>query len=151
MPRITISIPADLRDRLNDPAVKKSLNISRVCQEALARQVRRLLDLPLDVRRMERVLLRLKSQREEASDRWYSIGAAAARDWVEHEASHADLRKLGEAGPEERIRLLKSQPPSVLLEHLERHKAEEDFSEQSFLEGWAQATGLLWQVIKPNL
>ena len=49
MPRITISIPAGLKQRLDDPRVRKTINVSRVCQEALSREIHRMLDLPLDL------------------------------------------------------------------------------------------------------
>jgi len=151
MPRITISIPADLRDRLRHPAVKKALNISRVCQDALSRQVRRLLELPVEIQRMESLLDRLRQDRDSGRDRWFTLGAAAGRDWVEHEASHAALQKLGEADPADRIRLLLQDPPVGLQDQLTAHQVEADFSEQSFTEGWAHVIGLLWQVIKRNL
>ena len=31
MPRITISIPTALKERLDNPQVRKSINVSRVC------------------------------------------------------------------------------------------------------------------------
>ncbi len=151
MPRITISIPADLRDRLQHPSVKKALNISRVCQEALSRQVQRLLELPVDVQRMESLLERLRGEQKSTHDKWFADGAASGRDWVEHEASHAVLQKLGEADSVTRIRLLQIDRPVSLQELLKLHRAEEDFSEQAFIEGWAHVIGLLWQVIRRNL
>ena len=151
MPRITISIPADLRDRLKHPAVKKALNISRVCQEALSRQVQRLLELPVEIQRMESLLDRLRQDRDSGHDRWFSDGAAAGRDWVEHEASHPILQKLGEADPADRVRLWLLDPPVSLLNQLKSLQVEADFSEQSFIDGWAHVIGLLWQVIKRNL
>jgi len=151
MPRVTISIPADLRDRLRHPSVKKALNVSRVCQEALNRQVQRLLELPVEVERMESLLARLRRDRDTVHHRWFSEGATAGRDWVEHQASHAELFKLGEAEPLERIRLLQSGPPDQLKQDLEQQRTVPGFSEQAFLEGWAHVIGLLWQVIKRNL
>jgi hypothetical protein len=76
MPRITISIPTSLKQSLQDPRVRKSINISRICQEALSRAIRRMLDLPLELTRFEGVLSRLKEEREAAGDRWFKEGCA---------------------------------------------------------------------------
>jgi hypothetical protein len=151
MPRITISIPTDLRDRLADPAVKKALNISRVCQEALARQVQRLLELPMDVQRMERMLARLRKERDTARDRWYLEGSSACRDWVEHEASLEELRQLGESKPVDRLRRLRTRPPQALARQLQHGREQEGFSQDSVLEAWSQTIGLMWEAIKSNL
>jgi hypothetical protein len=151
MPRITISIPTDLKRRLDDPLVKKSLNISRVCQEALARIVRRILDLPIDVRRMEFLLNRLRSDREERSGRWFGEGTRIARDWAEADASYAVLERLGTAPLTRRLELLAEDPPDALEAALVRHRPDPDFHEPSFLEGWATLVGLFWEVLKRNL
>jgi hypothetical protein len=151
MPRITISIPAVLKQRLDDPRVRKSINVSRVCQEALHREIHRMLDLPLDLRRMEGILSRLLKEREKARDRWFSRGASAAREWVEHEAPYALLRQLGEASLGERIRMLRQSPPPALSKRQQRLQKEKDFSPRSYLEGCAKAIGLLWEVIDRNL
>ena len=151
MPRITISIPAGLKQRLDDPRVRKSINVSRVCQEALNLEIHRMLDLPLDVQRMEEILSRLKKEREKARDRWFAKGAKAAREWVEHEAPYALLRRLGEASLGERIRMLKQSAPPTLSKRQKDLQKERDFSLRSFLEGCAKAIGLLWEVIDRNL
>jgi hypothetical protein len=151
MPRITISIPASLKQRLDDPRVRKSINVSRVCQEALAREIGRMLDLPLDLQRIESVLSRLKEERERALDRWFQEGSAAAREWVEHEAPYALLRQLGEASLGECLRILKHSPPPALKKAEKRLEKEKDFSLGSYLDGFARTVGLLWGVIDRNL
>jgi hypothetical protein len=110
-----------------------------------------MLDLPLDLKRFEGALSRLKEERERAGDRWFKKGCAAAREWVEHEAPYALLRQLGEASPGERLRLLKHSPPPALKKAQKRLKEEKDFSPGSFLDGFAKTIGLLWEVIDRNL
>jgi len=151
MPRITISIPASLKQRLEDPRVRKTINISRVCQEALSRTVQRVLDLPLELKRFERVLTRLKEERESAGDRWFQEGSAAAREWVEHEAPYALLRQLGESSFGECLRILKHAPPPALKKSKKQLEKEKDFSPGSYLEGFARTVLLLWEVIDRNL
>ena len=151
MSRITISIPHTLHERLRDPRVRKSINISRVCQEAIHREVRRIADLPLDLERLEAILARIRQELNQTDEQWFSWGSQAARDWIEHEAPYALLRQLGEASQEKRMGRLRSTPPSALGALLAEHRAEPGFSERSFLDGWAHMTGLLWEVIKKNL
>ena len=151
MPRITISIPASLKQSLEDPRVRKSINVSRICQEALSRAIGRMLDLPLELKRIEGVLNRLKEEREAAGDRWFKEGSAAAREWVEHEAPYALLRQLGESSPAECLRILRHAPPPVLKKSLKQLGKEQDFSPGSYLEGFARTVLLLWEVIDRNL
>jgi hypothetical protein len=151
MPRITISIPAGLKQRLQDPKVRNSVNISRICQKALHREVQRILDLPLDLQKMEGILSRLHQEREKAGERWFSSGASAAREWVEHEAPYALLRQLGEASPGERVRMLRESPPPTLTKRQKNLEKEKDFSPGSYLEGFSRTVGLLWEVIDRNL
>lgn len=110
-----------------------------------------MLDLPLDLQRIEGVLSRLKQERERAGDRWFQEGSAAAREWVEHEAPYALLRQLGEAPSGECLRMLKHSPPPALKKAQKRLKKEKDFSPGSYLEGFARTIGLLWEVIERNL
>ena len=110
-----------------------------------------MLDLPLDLQRIEGILSRLKEERERARDRWFAEGSRAAREWVEHEAPYALLRQLGESSPGECIRMLRHSPPPALSKGQKRMKKEKDFSPGSYLEGFARTIGLLWEVIDRNL
>jgi len=100
---------------------------------------------------MESVLHRLREERKQAQDQWFSDGMNAARDWVEHEAPYAWLRLLGQADSTERIRLLQNDPPPYLSESTKNQGKAVGFSEQSFLQGWSYMIGLLWEVIKKTL
>jgi hypothetical protein len=151
MPRITISIPEDLREKLTDPRVRKSINLSRICQKALSREVRRILDLPLDLARMEGMLQRLRSDQEIMEDQWFAKGGQAARDWVENEAPYAWLRRFGQLGPSQRLTMLRRQPPTGLASCLEQIRDLPDFDEGNFLRGWEYTTSLLWELIERNL
>ena len=151
MPRITISIPDDLKQQLAQTRVKRSLNVSRVCQQALRREVRRLLELPTDLRRMEQLLGRLRAERRRDEERWFAAGSAAARDWVEHEASLQQLEQLGELTLDQRLARLSAEPPAQLEAALEADREEPDYDRTAVLEGWAATIGLMWTVIKRNL
>ena len=151
MPRITISIPADLKRQLSDARVRQALNVSRVCQAALKREVRRLLDLPLDLARMETLLERLRTQRDGHLERFQGLGAAAARDWLEHQAAYAQIQQLCLLSLDERITQLQREPPAALIDLIHEHEREDGFDPDAMRRGWAVALGLLWDVIQRNL
>jgi hypothetical protein len=148
---VTISIPNDLKRHLADPKIRKSFNVSRVCQEALRREVSRLLNLPTQLAQMEAVLLRLRNERDQVDDEWFAIGSAAARDWVEHEAPYAQLRLLGQTSLDNRLQMLRHTPPDSLTRLIERHGQTPGFSKEGFLAGWASTVGVMWEVIRENL
>lgn len=151
MPRITISIPLGLKEKLSDPRVRRSLNISRVCQQALERHIRRLYDLPLELERLGRFLDRMTRQQAEESRRWFHSGLREARDWLEHEASYAQVRLLGSADAARRLRLLQKNPPAPLREGLEARATVADFDRDGYLQGWIAAIGAYWQFLERNL
>jgi hypothetical protein len=151
MPRITISIPVELKRQLTDARVRQSLNVSRVCQAALRREVRKLLELPLDLARLEELLDRLRAERDGLQDRYHGLGAAAARDWVEHLSTYAQLSQLADLPLEERIARLEREPPATLAGLIAQHEGEEGFDPGAFRRGWATALGLLWEVIRKHL
>lgn len=151
MPRLTISIPYDLRQRLSDPRAKKYINISRICQNALDREVRRITQLPSELERFDLLISRMRDERQKNFDLWFIKGAEAARDWVENEAPYAMLRQFGEAKQDRCISLLRDAAPPGLLLQLASHRKTSGFSEKSYLEGWAHMTGLLWDLVERNL
>ena len=151
MPRVTISIPKELKERLDDPRVRKSINVSRVCQAALRREVHRVADLPPDLARMQEVIDRLRKEKEKAKDRWFVRGVELGRDWVEHEAPYARLGRLGWASHAERVRLLASNPPSALERELQEARGLSPNELRSLLEGFAHVTGVLWDVLEDKL
>ncbi|RLB54831.1 MAG: hypothetical protein DRI34_11455 [Deltaproteobacteria bacterium] len=131
--------------------MRRSLNISRVCQQALDRQIRRLHDLPLEVERLGRFLDRMARQQERESRQWFQHGLQEARDWLEHEASYAQVRLLGSANAARRLRRLLSAPPGPLREGLESRAAVADFDRDGYLQGWVAAIGAYWQFLERNL
>lgn len=100
---------------------------------------------------MEGIIFRLQKEREQARDRWFAEGSRAAREWVEHEAPYALLRQLGEASSDQRLRTLSRSPPPALKKRQEQLEEQVDFSPGSYLEGFAAAVGLLWEVIGRNM
>lgn len=151
MPRVTISIPAELKEQLGQAKVRQALNVSRVCQRALRKEVQRLLDVPTDVDRMNRLIDRLRQERQDGSKRWFLLGSSEARIWVEEHATLADLRRFGEYRHAERIQQLRQEPPAFLRQCLEDHRSKKGFERSSYLDGWAATIGPMWETIKRHL
>ena len=103
--RINVYLPDDLHRALE--AYRERSNVSRVCQEALARDVARLervdqVDAPLPtLGEEERVALagRLRAERERRESYWYDLGYRAAFEWARDQADPEALDALaaGEA------------------------------------------------------
>jgi hypothetical protein len=136
---------------LSDPRIRKSINISRVCQDALRREVHKVADLPTELFRLDQIIARLREEKSKAGEQWFIAGTRLARDWVEHEAPYALLRQLGETHQEQRLRLLRQAMPEGLKQALARHREEPGFNENNFLEGWAHMLGLLWEAMKKSI
>ena len=95
--RLNVYIPDDLHRALQ--AHRERLNVSRICQEALAREVAAVesllqVDGPLpQLREEERIGIaaRLRAERERRESYWYDIAYRTAFDWACH---HADPEAL---------------------------------------------------------
>ncbi len=151
MPRITISIPTELKEQLGNRRVRQAINLSRICQDALRREVRRLLDIPTDLGRMNQLIERLRHECEDSSDHWFLLGSVDARSWIENQSTLAKLRELGEMKHQSRLNSLRGNPPAGLRDALAKHRSEAEFNTNSYLEGWAATIAPMWETIKRHL
>jgi len=88
MPRLTVSVPQELHDRLEK--WRDRMNISRVCQEALEREVRRLEELPDDAKALTGLVERLSREKADGERQWFSQGVSDGMTWARG-AGYADL------------------------------------------------------------
>ena len=151
MPRITISIPTELKEQLGTRRVRQAINLSRVCQDALRREVRRLLDIPTDLDRMNQLIERLRRECEDSSEHCFLLGSGDARAWIENRSTLAKLRELGEMKHQDRLKSLQGNPPASLRDTLAKHRSEAEFNTDSYLEGWAATIAPMWETIKRHL
>ncbi|RME21816.1 MAG: hypothetical protein D6806_13985 [Deltaproteobacteria bacterium] len=141
----------DLKEKLADPSIRSRLNVSRVCQQALARQIRLLAELPVDVERARNILRRLEAERQSERRTWFSAGVRDGTDWLEHEASWAEIRTLGSLAQPRRVARLRKAQPEQLRRRLEDYRARPDFDEEHYLEGWSSTIGTYWEVLRKYL
>jgi len=98
--RINVYLPDDLHRALE--AHREHLNVSRICQDALAREVARLESLqqvggPLPQLRAEErgaIASRLRAERERRRAFWYELGYRSAFDWACRRADADALEAL---------------------------------------------------------
>ena len=70
--KLTITIPSDLAERLEP--WRDRMNISKLCSEAIEREIAVVADLPREVQEFTDVITRLRTERAEARKRDYWIG-----------------------------------------------------------------------------
>jgi hypothetical protein len=143
MPRLTVSIPQDLHDRLEH--WRDHLNISRVCQRALDREVRRLEELPQDAHALGTLVERLSREKADGDRAWFSQGVADGMTWAQG-ASYIDLRETAEKGVEATPEIT-----AVVSRRMSRHEEELGFEPESYIEGWRFAASELWRRVKDKI
>lgn len=93
MPTLTISLPGDLKARLDKQS--KAFNVSAVCREALDREVSAQEQLSGD--RKMTMVERLKVQAVKGREKAEAAGRAAGIRWAQHNASYDQLAELSVA------------------------------------------------------
>jgi hypothetical protein len=143
MARLTISIPQELHDRLD--GWRDRLNISRVCQEALEREVRRLEEVPTDAMALGALVERLSREKADGERQWFAQGVSDGMTWARG-AAYADLRDLSESG---------SPSSAGGADDIERamaaHAGVAGFDPDSYRAGWAFAAAEVWSRVKTKL
>lgn len=138
--RINITIPNTLNERLQ--VVKGRLNVSKICQEAIEKAVSVEEVNAEDTPARDKLIKRLRMEREEAIKEWRETGFADGRKDAE-ELSYDDFRMLeNDSGiPEETRDWVKENR----FEYYER------LDEKSYFEGWIEGALNVWAEIKDQV
>lgn len=148
--RITITIPDNLYERLQD--VKENLNVSGVCQRAIEQAVQiEELKLRTDIPSKEKVILRLRMEKQEAGAKWKQIGFT---DGVEdaQKLSYADLKFFGCIDDNGRpLELDDISDGWISQERLSQHDDGFYFEWKAYKEGWVEGVIHFWEEIKNNI
>ena len=70
--RLSITIPDELAERLEP--LRDRLNLSKICTEAIDREVAMMTDLPTDVKEFADLIARLRVEKAEAVQQVYQLG-----------------------------------------------------------------------------
>lgn len=138
--RITITIPDDLYKRLQQ--VKNSLNVSRVCQQAIELIVS-IEEIKIkEVPEMEKLIERLRLEKQQSVDAWEKDGVVDGRkdavelsyeEFTHLEASHSLNDDLLEWLKDRRIQYLEN--PDL----------------EAYLKGWLEGALSVWDDVKEKL
>jgi hypothetical protein len=141
--RLTVSVPDELHQRLEK--WRDRLNVSRVCQEALAREIRRLEEVPHDAVALGDLIERLSQEKADAGRRWFAQGVTDAMSWSRG-ASYVDLRATAEDGA-------RATPAgrTAVQAAIERHADVAGFEVEDFVAGWCFAAAEVWARVKSKI
>jgi post-segregation antitoxin (ccd killing protein) len=145
MARLNITIPDELYAALEP--WRDHINISRVCQDALAREVAKLNDLPRQAAELAALVERM--QREKASAEKFAFGQGLTDSvaWARG-ASYAELRRWGELDGSSAPR---AGANGALEAALQRHSHDPTFDESAYREGWLMGAGEVWQRVRDKV
>lgn len=141
--RITVTIPESLHRRLQ--AVKSRLNVSGLCQDAIEQAVRieeiKMKDLPVK----QKVIERLRLEKQEANKEWKETGFNDGLKDAEH-LSYEDFQAIENI--ENAGELPKETYDWVRENNFENY---ENLDEDIYLEGWIEGALHFWNEIKDEL
>ncbi|MGH8916375.1 MAG: hypothetical protein ACRDZM_17895 [Acidimicrobiia bacterium] len=142
MARLTVSIPQDLHNRLEN--WRDRLNISKVCQEALERELRRLEELPEDAKALGNLVERLSHEKADGERQWFSQGVSDGMTWARG-ASYVDLKAAADTtGPTPSV-------SSAIEDGKSSHSDVVGFDEDSYVAGWRFAAGEVWRRVATKI
>lgn len=147
--RVTISISDELAERLEP--WRSRINVSRVCAEALAKQVAVLEDLPKEVLELQEVISRLRQEKPESqgTDKriGFEDGLAFARD-----CSYRELKRNVQAVDELRGTPFGFELPEDSKADLtERIQDGEVIEAEPYVDGWVRGLMQFWGIVKGKI
>lgn len=146
MPRLNITVPDDLYEALEK--WRDRLNISKICQEAIAREVAKLEDLPRQAVELEALVERLRQEKAHVEKFYFAQGVTDGIAWARG-ASYVELQRCGESG---RLEQPARDDRAKALEHaLRRYRQDPAFDEQTYLEGWRAGVREVWRRVKDKV
>jgi predicted CopG family antitoxin len=143
MARLTISIPDELHRSLE--RFRERLNISKVCQEALAKEIAKLEQLPRGALELEEMVERLRDEKAAADKHWFAQGVTDGISWT-HGAAYPEL--LAAADPTSPLR---KAGQAAVRAGIQRRRRSAGFDEASYVAGWRTAAAEVWARVKETV
>lgn len=145
MARLNITIPDELYAALQP--WRDHINISKVCQEALAREVAKLNDVPRQAAELAVLVERMQQEKAHAEKFAFAQGLTDSVTWARG-ASYAELRRWGEFGEKAASR---GGIDGALQDALQRYRVDTSFDEQSYRQGWVTGIGEVWERVRDKV
>lgn len=145
MARLNITIPDELSERVE--RWRDGLNLSRVCQEAISRELDRLEQIPVEVISMHAALARLGREKAKVEQSSFRKGVHDGLEWARG-AEYALLKRWGkrhgDAVFDEALRGPASGSAS-------RHENDPTWDPKPYAEGWIAGVNQFWERAKKRL
>lgn len=165
--RINISVPDDLHSELDK--WREQVNVSRICQEALRKELHhlQLQEAPVELG-AERIEM-LRAEKAESEAFWRGLGAEHGREWATTQAHYVDLKYFGTfregRPPSERHGPVEFELPEEVTGHPGlhyRHRLQDDptvdlwaervgLDEEAYKKGWLDGVEAVWKQVKDLL
>lgn len=146
MARLNITIPDELYAALE--MWRGRINISRVCQEAIAKELAKLQDLPRQAAELETLVDRLREEKATADRAFFAQGVSDGIAWARG-ASYQELRLRGERDqPDWRVQ---DSWPDALRRSARRYASDPVFDEETYAKGWLAGVAEVWQRVKDKV
>jgi len=143
MARLTISVPDDLHRSLE--RFRDRLNISRICQDALSKEIAKLEQLPTAALELEEMVDRLRSEKAVADRQWFAQGVTDGISWTRGAPYEELLAAAEPAQP------LGQEGKAAVRAGAQRHRRRPGFDEESYVSGWRTAAAEIWARVKETI
>ena len=146
MARLNITVPDELYERIEK--YRDRLNISRICQDAIGRELAKLELVPEDVRQMRAALSRLGEQKAMIERSGFRKGVYDGLEWA-RQADYSALKQWGEqvASNEALEDALSGPAASAAV----AHNSKVDWDPRPYSEGWIAGVQQFWTRAKKRL
>lgn len=146
MARLNITVPDELYQRIEK--WRDRLNLSRLCQDAISREIDKLELVPEDVRQMHEALSRLGEEKANVERSCFRKGVYDGLEWA-REAEYAALKQWGEQAPE--ADALEAALRGPAADAAAAHSSGIDWHPQPYAEGWIAGVRQFWGRAKNRL
>lgn len=143
--RLNITIPDSVYDRLE--RWRDHLNVSRICQEAIARELDKLDQLPGEVVRMQQALSRLGQEKAKVDRACFRKGVYDGLEWA-RQAEYPLLKRWGEQPPRGDLNAVLQGPAA---DAATVHRDDAAWEPLPYAEGWLAGVQQFWERAKKHL
>ena len=146
MPRLNITIPADIYQRLD--RWRDHINLSRICAEAITCELSKLEQLPDDIAGMQKALSRLGNEKAKVDRASFRNGVFDGLEWS-RKAEYVDLKTWGQqASSSDTCEAVLNGPAARAVE---AHTQNATWERMPYAEGWLAGVNQFWQRMQKHL
>jgi hypothetical protein len=146
MPKLNITIPDEIYERLE--RWRDRVNISRICAEAINRELNKLEQLPDDLAAMKTTLSRLGREKEKLERISFRAGVYDGLEWA-RQAEYAELKFWSHQVTLSKTWNLVLEGPAA--EPAAAHAQDVRWDRMPYAEGWLAGVKQFWERLQKHL